>query len=55
MTRKFLRLHREMLTNAAFCLIAIALLVSGYGESQQRDESTQSAQDDGKTAYAAKG
>lgn len=55
MTRKFLRLHRELLTNVAFCLVALFFLVSGYGERQQRDESTQTAQDDGKTAYAAKG
>ena len=55
MTRKFLRLHRELLTNASFWLIALALLISGYGEQQQRDESTQTAQDGGKTAYAAKG
>lgn len=55
MKRKFWRTHRELLTNAAFCLIALALWVGSYGERQQADESTTTAQDGGQTAYAAKG
>lgn len=55
MKRKFWRTHRELLTNAAFCLIALVLWVGGYGQRQQADESTLTAQDAEKTAYAAKG
>lgn len=55
MKRKFLRTHRELLTNAAFFLIALALLVGSYGERQQADESTTTAQDEGHPPYAANG
>lgn len=55
MKRKFLRTHRELLTNATFCLLALVLWVGGYGERQQADESTITAQDGSKTANAAKG
>ncbi|WP_313378113.1 hypothetical protein [Achromobacter insolitus] len=56
MIRRILRLHGELLMNITFCAIAIAAALLGYGERQQADESTITAQDGGgKTAYAAKG
>ncbi|CUI58251.1 hypothetical protein ACVCNH_23075 [Achromobacter anxifer] len=55
MIRRILRVHGELLMNITICIVAITLAVLGYGERQQADESTITAQDGGKTAYAAKG
>ncbi|MDF8360192.1 hypothetical protein [Achromobacter anxifer] len=55
MIRRILRVHGELLINITFCVIAIAVALLGYGERQQADESTITAQDGGNTAYAAKG
>ncbi|CAB3857359.1 hypothetical protein LMG3410_02098 [Achromobacter aegrifaciens] len=56
MIRRILRLHGELLMNITFCAIAITAALLGYGERQQADESTITAQDGGgRTAYAAKG
>ncbi|WP_158658366.1 hypothetical protein [Achromobacter sp. AONIH1] len=53
MIRRFVRTHGEALMNAAFCAVAIVFIALGYGERQQADESTLTAQDGGhKTAYA---